>query len=193
MRKNLFVRHRLRSVFAVLGACTVAGAGYELATAGTLRPGEGRFYYGSGDRYEIGAYDSVGALRMLIRRPMPDPPVTAESIESYKSEPMARAPDDAAARRLWEEIIEDAPYPESFPAYRRMQIDRVGLLWVQEYDPPRANTVTWSVFDREGQWVSEVTIPQAWQVMEIGADYLLVLVHDDLDIERVQRHALVRG
>jgi hypothetical protein len=153
---------------------------------------EDRFYYGSGDRYEIAVYDSLATLIMLIRRPIPNRAVTPEHVETYKSDTMAGAPDDPAARRSWQEQIDAAPYPDSFPAYRRIRADRLGMLWVQEYDLPGADSVTWSVFDREGRWSSDVTIPRDWQVLDIGADFLLVLLRDDLDVERVERHTLVR-
>ena len=156
-------------------------------------PGEDRLYYGSAEQYEIAVYDSMGSVEMLIRKPVPNQPVTAQLIDIYKTTTMAGAPDDPAQRRLWDQMINRAPYPEAFPAYRRLRVDRLGALWVQGYNLPGADSVTWSVFDRDGQWLSDVTIPEPWQVLDIGADYLLLLVRDELDIERVRRHSLVRS
>jgi hypothetical protein len=155
--------------------------------------GPARWYYGSGDAWEIEVRDSTGSLEMLIRRPVAPEPVTSQWIDTYKTETMAGAPADPAGRRLWQEIIDEAPYPDMFPAYRRIRIDRTGLLWVQAYDLPGADSSTWSVFDREGRWLSDVSIPHDWQVLDIGADYMLALVRDELDIERVERHTLNRA
>jgi hypothetical protein len=67
------------------------------------------------------------------------------------------------------------------------------MLWVQDYELPGSDTVTWSIFDVEGHWISELVVPRDWQVLDIGADYLLVLVEDELDIERVRKYSLDRN
>jgi hypothetical protein len=106
---------------------------------------------------------------------------------------MARAPDDPATRREWERMLDEAPVESEFPAYQRIRVDRTGTLWVQEYAQPGADSVNWSTFDPTGRWLSEVTLPLAWQILDIGADYVLVLWRDDLDVEHVRTHALRRG
>lgn len=105
---------------------------------------------------------------------------------------MAGAPADPAVRREWQEILNSVPYPDSFPAYRRMRVDRIGMIWVEDYTPPGADSSSWSIFDAEGRWVSELTVPADWLIMDWGEDYLLVHVRDELDVERVQKHKLNR-
>jgi hypothetical protein len=156
-------------------------------------PSRDHLIYGSNDRYELVAFDSTGAIRTLIRRPIPSRALTSEMIEAYKIESMARAPADPARRRQWQDDINSAPYPDSLPAYRRIRVDRAGMLWVQDYELPGSDTVTWSIFDVEGHWISELVVPRDWQVLDIGADYLLVLVEDELDIERVRKYSLDRN
>jgi hypothetical protein len=53
--------------------------------------------------------------------------------------------------------------------------------------------VTWYVFDRAGRWLSSVTVPRAWQIQDIGKDYVLVLVTNEMDVEVVQMYGLNRG
>jgi hypothetical protein len=35
-------------------------------------------------------------------------------------------------------------------------------------------------------------LPEAWQILDIGQDYILALTRDEPDIERVQKHRLHR-
>lgn len=152
-----------------------------------------RLYYGSADRFEIAVYEPPGALRMLIRRDAPRRPLTDAAIAAHKEERMREAPQDPALRRAWETSLEDSPHPDSLPAYRRIRVDRVGALWVQAYDMPGEQHVTWYVFDRAGRWLSSVIVPRAWQIQDIGKDYVLVLVTNEMDVEVVQMYGLNRG
>jgi hypothetical protein len=155
-------------------------------------PSGDRPFYGSGESYEIAAYDTSGALTTLIRKTVGARPLTSDAIAQHRAEVMAGAPSDPATRRQWQESVNTAPYPDSVPAYRRVRVDRGGMLWVQEYSLPGADSAAWSIFDRQGTWIADVTIPIEWELLDIGDDYLLILVRDDLDIERIRRHALDR-
>jgi hypothetical protein len=148
--------------------------------------------YGSNQRYELAVYDTTGALSMLIRRSLPRQALTAETIEAYKVDAMSRAPDDPATRRRWENELNSAPYPDRLPAYRRIRVDQTGTLWVNAHGMPGADSTTWSVFDADGRWLSDIVLPEAWQILDIGQDYILALTRDELDIERVQKRRLHR-
>ncbi|MGH7467632.1 MAG: hypothetical protein ACRENP_06550 [Longimicrobiales bacterium] len=130
---------------------------------------------------------------MLIRRVVPRRPVTDANIAAYIEERMAEAPNDPAQRGGWETSLRDSPYPDSLPAYRRIRVDRTGALWVQDYDMPGEANVSWHVFDRAGRWLSSVTVPRAWQIQDIGHDYMLVLLTNELDVEVVRKYGLTRG
>jgi hypothetical protein len=71
-------------------------------------------------------------------------------------------------------------------------VDQTGTLWVNAYGMPGADSTTWSVFDADGRWLSDIMLPEAWQILDVGQDYILALTRDELDIERVQKHRLHR-
>jgi len=148
------------------------------------------FFYGSADNFEIERFGADGQLRMIIRRAEADRRITSEMIEALKQEQMAAAPADPAVRVAWRRSIDAAPYPDSLPAYRRMRTDRAGNLWVQEYDVPTVPTATWSVFDRDGEWLSNVTVPRAVTLLDIDDDHVLLLARDALDVQRVRQYDL---
>lgn len=145
------------------------------------------FVFGPQDRWQVEVRDASGAVRLLIRRPVARRPLTPALIAAFRER---SAPTDPAERRRWEESLDEAPYPDSLPAYRQIETDVLGMVWVQEYYDADAETAAWSVFDRDGRWLTDVAIPTDWQLLDIGDDYLLVLVRDAYDVETVRRHRL---
>jgi hypothetical protein len=96
-----------------------------------------------------------------------------------------------------------------FPRIGRLVADAVGDLWVMAYpDPggalasidllaPTDNTPTsaseWIVLGPTGHPVAEVTTPENSFVLEVGANYIITLRRDDLDVESVAVHRLTRS
>lgn len=61
-------------------------------------------------------------------------------------------------------------------------------LWVKEYETPgeeRPGTL-WTVFDPEGHALGFVETPEALSTYEIGEDYILTRVRDELGVEYVR-------
>ena len=72
--------------------------------------------------------------------------------------------------------------------------DAVAHLWVEEYEstddfPMRL----WTVFDPEGRVLGFFETPKDWRIHEIGEDYILVGVQDELGVETVQVWPLERS
>ncbi len=156
-------------------------------------PDGDQFYYSDSERYEIAVYDSTGVVRALIRRLGPRRAVTSEIIGQYRQTRLAAAGDNPERRRDTEEMLKTLPFPDSLPALRRLRVDREGMLWVQEYSLPGKTSVLWSVFDKEGRWLTDVSIPTAWQIQDIGRDYIITIETTELDVERVRMYSLMRG
>jgi len=154
--------------------------------------GAGHFYYGAGERFEISAYSLEGEVQKLIRRVETDRTVRPEDIEAYKGELLQQASDDPNVRREWQRLVDEAPYPSSFPSFDRILVDREGNLWVQEYERPMDETLSWSVFDPTGRWVSDITVPRELRILEVGADYVMGLFLDELGVECVQLYDLFK-
>jgi hypothetical protein len=155
-------------------------------------PNGDRFYYGDTERYEIAVYDTSGTVRTLIRRPGSRRPVTPRLIDQHRQRQLGLAGNDPVRRRDTERHLEATPFPDSLPAYRRLRIDREGMMWVQEYDLPGATSVSWSVFASDGRWITDVAVPVKWRIVDIGRDYILTVESDELGVERVRMYALTR-
>ncbi len=146
--------------------------------------------------YEIRAYDSAGALSVVVRREhalvAPTPAYQNAEIERRV---VLRPPDEQAERRQeLRERFAEVPMPETFPAFAAIVADALGHLWVQEYNLPgeeRPNPL-WTVFDSEGRVLGFVETPPGLRIYEIGEDYILGRATDDLDVEYVQMWPLDR-
>ena len=125
---------------------------------------------GVSDTYEIRAFATDGTLVRIVRRVW-DP----------------RTPTEA-------EYPMPAPPIDSYPAFAQILSDRAGYLWVQDYQVPGdgEGPIVWTVFDPEGRVQGLVETPSELDVFEIGEDYVLGLVKDELGVEYVQVWALDR-
>ena len=100
-------------------------------------------------------------------------------------------------------------YPEHYPLFGRLLADRVGYLWVMSY-PVLSEPISswrlekaysflvgeggaqWRVLGPKGQLITELRTPSGLFPLEIGEDFVLGVSKDDLDVQAVQLHALVR-
>jgi hypothetical protein len=143
------------------------------------------FYYGFPTEYSVRAYSADGHLRRVIRRRWTAQRVTeadkdAHTIEWGKhwiTSTGAEAERERADHR-------DDSYAATVPAYSQMMVDGAGRLWVREahvkdadlegelYSTPVVPS-TWSVFDAEGRWLCDVTMPTGFLPKEMGRDYVI--------------------
>jgi hypothetical protein len=68
---------------------------------------------------------------------------------------------------------------------RALLVDSEGYLWIAAGRRPADLVATWSVFDPDGEWLGDIPLAAGLEPLEIGADYLLVRLKDELDVESV--------
>jgi hypothetical protein len=145
------------------------------------------WYFGSGASFEIGLYTQSGTLTRLIRRPIPNPPVTAQERADFEERLAERLPTMAPTFRA---LYDGVSLPETKPAFGKLLVDADQNLWVADYARNREDFNRWSVFDSDGRWLGTVDTPPGLMVYEIGKDYVLGLRRDDLDVEYVETYQL---
>jgi hypothetical protein len=85
-------------------------------------------------------------------------------------------------------------FPDTVPMLGRVLPDRSGHLWIQRYRLEQDEGPSdWIVLDPTGRAVARLALPGGLEVYEIGADYVLGRVQDDLDVEHVQMWPLERA
>lgn len=93
-----------------------------------------RLFMGTGDRWEIMAFDPDGTMTHIVRLDRDVRPVTAEVRRHLLEEALTRSdPDEAPALRSH---YRDAHYPEHMPAYRSFQVDPLRIPLGRGVPPP---------------------------------------------------------
>jgi len=149
-----------------------------------------RLYYASSESYDIQVFDSAGRLERIIRRPVPNRPVTSGDIEAFKAEFLEGEAPGSWHRR----IVDRLEFPETMPAYGTVAVDALGNVWVAEYSGSGRvdRTGRWTVFNPAGRMLGVVRVPRGGRVTEIGADYLMGVWRTDLDVPQVRMYRLFK-
>ncbi|MDE2761673.1 MAG: hypothetical protein OXQ94_07335 [Gemmatimonadota bacterium] len=152
------------------------------------------FIVTSNRRYELRAFARDGSLARIVRmdhvpRVPTDAHVEAEILERVSH--IAEPADERAKRRE----LRAMPVAEHLPAFAAVREDRLDHLWVYEYEAPGEETpgTLFTVFDPEGRVLGFFELPERMGILEIGEDYILARVRDDLGVDYVQVWPLQRG
>jgi hypothetical protein len=130
-------------------------------------------------------------LERIIRLDREPLPVTTADVERYIDEATADAEDENQARQT-RESFEEMPLPDFMPAFADLEAAALGYLWIEEYSARADAPPAYTILDPDGGLVGSLTLPREVTVLEIGADYLLGLYRDELEVEYVQLYRLTR-
>ncbi|MYA09873.1 MAG: hypothetical protein F4087_09165 [Gemmatimonadetes bacterium] len=158
------------------------------APMGDATPWGSRVATGDGSVPEVRVLDRTGQLRMVIRWNAPRIPVTDALIETLIEGQLSRQTGGARARAQLREAMEAYPFPATVRAYTRIRAGNGGLLWVEEYALPGAESVTWLGFAPSGSLVTTLDLPREARLLDIGDGYVLLRVLDELGVESVVLH-----
>lgn len=146
------------------------------------------------DRYEIRAYGPEGTLQRIVRRDHAVRLPTEADLESYRNGQLESIR-SSEYREMMAPVLAALEVPPSFPVFSAIEVDALGYLWVREYDLPgqERERVLWTVFDSGGIVLGFMETPPDLVIYEIGADYIVGKVYDELRVEYVQLWELARS
>lgn len=145
-------------------------------------------FVGDQERFEVGVYSTSGVLRRSIRLADFDLRVTRADIERAIEERLARVTEEQRVRMRAQ--LDGMDVPTTRPAYGRLLVDSQGALWVGDYAPYPEDPDLWRVFDASGRLVTALRVPERFRVFDVGADWILGVWRDELDVERVHLYHL---
>ena len=147
-------------------------------------------------RYEFRAFALDGSPARIVRMEYALREPTEAHIEAYIAERVSRIPDDRADQRAERaRDLRAMPLAEHLPAFAGIRgDDALGHLWVYEYEAPGEETAgtLFNIFDAEGRVLGFFEMPEGMGILEIGADYILGRVENDLGVQSVQLWPLER-
>jgi hypothetical protein len=140
--------------------------------------------------HELHVLGIGGVVRSVIRWAGPDLALAENDVAAWIDSRIATAhPDQRDALRT---LLAAAPRPDRRPAYDGILADATGALWVSAHSLGDADPARWDVFDSTGVWLGPVRIPDRFRPLDIGADWVLGVIVDELDVERIQLRSLLR-
>ena len=147
-------------------------------------------WLGTADAYELELIGWNGTTALEVVLNGPSQKVTDADLRAYRAQRMKSIADESSRARFgerWRRIR--SQLPSSYPAYDQLLDLRDGGLLVQVYPRPGAPR-EWHRLDRQGTWTHRLFLDRNMDVLDAGADWILLLVRDELDIETVELYAL---
>ena len=154
-----------------------------------------RFWMGYGDAPELGQYDASGTLRRIIRWAESPTPVTQAHRDSIFERRVASARDEGAVRAT-RRRFQDWPSMEVFPPHGRLEVDRAGRVWIEDYVPDYrfdSQRSGWTILQPDGEAVvARISLPPKLIMLDLGEDWILGVETDDLEVEHVRLYRIER-
>lgn len=141
---------------------------------------------------EVRLMDDDFRLHRIVRWLEPGREVTAAHVEAFREDYLAER--GGPASEDWgvgDEVLvtEQRPVADSFATASDLIVGRNGRLWVERFTRPREQE-SWMAFDRGGGPLCHLTNPASLTIHEFGADYVLGVHRNELDVESVVMYEL---
>ena len=142
-------------------------------------------YFSRGLAFEMELYDSLGALRRIIRKR--HPPVTFS--EAWADSAWSATTSGLPAEMAWLKRADPPPVRDA-PTIDRLLLDSEGNLWARSGTPDQVGVPRWFVFDDAG--VLRYSLRSALDLQQIGGDYVLTVERDALGVQSVLLYPLLK-
>ncbi len=141
-----------------------------------------------------------GAIEQIVRRDVEPREVTDALFEEHLAgilDMIGGVPSEELDRvqRMWR----DFPRAPVLPVLRSVHVDAAGNLWLAPYHVVGAEPPPFEIHAPDGTWLGSVALPPGLErafiqyqapYMEIGADYVLGVWTDDLDVQYVRMYRI---
>jgi len=152
-----------------------------------------RIEIGTQETGEIRTYEPDGTLTALLCWPAGDLRITDADLDRLISIQSDRAGADVEASARIAERIRALPLPDARPAYGRVIVDDVGLLWISEAFVPMAPPTHWTAVEPGGGVRGQLDVPAGFVAWEIGRNHALGRWTDNDGVDHARSYALNRS
>ena len=145
------------------------------APVGKQALGDSTIWFGTGSGYELHEVRIDGSTRRIVRLDRPPNQVTTADTLAYRQAAVnTLSQRDGVEESAAERLAATYRFPETFPTYSDMIVDRLGNIWLKGYHwYDMGAPVRWSVFDAEGRFLGDMDIPALMEVHDIGDGYMI--------------------
>ena len=160
----------------------------------TYAVGHDGIFVGTQRVFEIQRMGFNGELKEIVRGPEKDLTVSSEFISSFEETQLAMSPprirDDPEMRRRVLEEIRGRPFSPTKPAYGRILLGPGRELWISEWTIRRVLPTVWAVVDLDSGRAETVTVPERFELLQVGEGFLLGKTTDDVGVEAITAYEL---
>ena len=131
-----------------------------------------------------------GTLR-TVRVPRSIRRLTRDDITSFVAAQLARRAgraDTASLRQLYGSL----QYPPALPPYRRVLVDAVDRIWIEDYSLPADRTVRWTILGVDGRVLAVLDSPSNFEILEIDRDAVRGLWRDEMGVQWIREYQIAR-
>jgi len=163
-----------------------------------LAAGNSRAYVSDATSWSFRVFDPAGRLESVIIRDWSPSPVTEEDVKERIARQRKWGEDrneSTERKKAHFDLLEKGARMSAVkPAVADAFVDRAGNLWTLDWTMPERGYPErqYNVFDPRGVWLGPVTVPAGVRISEVGEDYMLGTVGDDLGILRVHAYRLTK-
>ncbi len=165
---------------------------YVFGADGVEAVSDSTLWYGPADRFELREVALDRSTRRIVRLNRLAGDVTQVDRTAYEHAAVGELEDtlDEAAAKA---VVEKFQYAERFPAYAGLVVDDAGNLWVKAYQWfGMGQPQKWTVFDRDGRFLGDLTMPTLMEVHHIGEDFVLGRMADFRGREAIYFYPLIK-
>lgn len=149
-------------------------------------------YVAQGDAPVIKKYNLDGTADAYIRWEPATRVKSADVYDRYR-ESVLESQNTPERRSYWNRFFSlGVEVPDQVATIQSIMVDAGGNLWAERYVLPWDTIGIWDVFDAEGRWIVEVSMPSGFRPRHIGTDFVTGLTRDDVGVERIEVRLLER-
>ncbi len=139
---------------------------------------------------ELRLFGRDGALERIVRIGTEVQPVTRAHLDAHLERVLASAPADGRASiRAGFEAMQ---LPSHLPAFGEVRVGHDSTIWVADHPEPGTERSQWTVLGSDGHALARVALPDRAVLLDVGADWVLMQLRDELDVMSVHLRRLAR-
>lgn len=158
-------------------------------TQPSVAVGRSSIWAGNGIDGLLVRYNQLGRSEFEVRLPMSGR-IEASDVDRYVGQDLEHYAGAERSHRASQ--LAQVPTPSEFPSYDAVLADSEGNVWIRSYLRPEDSRQLWVVLAPQGEALGVVETPRRLQLEFVTPDQIVGVWRDDLGVESVRIHRLVK-